>query len=139
MAIRHFECWFNFIYLHAILVKKNSSPLCIFAHQAAAAIGQLQQQQVQQTTPVKSPTPRPASRTPTNTTVQTPPTTKQGPVLNITKSTSASPQLVPPRSTLNPVPNIPILKTQTTAQSQVHSFCQYLFTYFECSETHLLF
>uniref|UniRef100_K1Q3G1 Activating transcription factor 7-interacting protein 1 n=1 Tax=Magallana gigas TaxID=29159 RepID=K1Q3G1_MAGGI len=88
------------------------------SQRAAAAIGQLQQQQVQQTTPVKSPTPRPASRTPTTTTVQTPPTTKQGPVLNITKSTSASPQLVPPRSTLNPVPNIPILKTQTTAQSQ---------------------
>lgn len=88
------------------------------SQRAAAAIGQLQQQQVQQTTPVKSPTPRPASRTPSTTTVQTPPTTKQGPVLNITKSTSASPQLVPPRSTLNPVPNIPILKTQTTAQSQ---------------------
>lgn len=87
------------------------------SQRAAAAIGQLQQQQVQQTTPVKSPTPRPSSRTPT-TTVQTPPTTKQGPVLNITKSTSASPQLVPPRSTLNPVPNIPILKAQTTAQSQ---------------------
>ncbi|XP_062598603.1 activating transcription factor 7-interacting protein 1-like isoform X2 [Saccostrea cucullata] len=79
--------------------------------QKAAAIVQ----QSQQTTPVKSPTPKPITKTAT-----TPPasTSKPGPTLTISKFTPSSPQLAPPKSTLNPVTNIPILKTQTPAQMQ---------------------
>ncbi|XP_048763272.2 uncharacterized protein LOC125671541 isoform X2 [Ostrea edulis] len=76
------------------------------------------QQQVQQTTPVKSPVSKPVNKTPTTTFIQTHATSKPGPILTISKTTSSSPQLAPPRSTLNPVTNIPILKNQTSTQPQ---------------------
>ncbi|XP_061174977.1 activating transcription factor 7-interacting protein 1-like [Saccostrea echinata] len=85
--------------------------------QKAAAIVQIQQ--TQQTTPVKSPSSKPVTKTAT-TNCTTPPTStsKPGPTLTISKFTPSSPQLAPPKSTLNPVTNIPVLKSQTPTQMQ---------------------